>query len=316
MCFQKTTYSPKLEFDEDLRLVDTGKPDNAVTPRKTLGAVKISYGYQLFEHETTVPVRDRHGFFGFYFVIDNDLSYQFKDIAINPGILYKSQYNFLYLPHLNCDLMVKGGPIKTFTLEFPLEYFKIMASTYPILNKMLQDAENGIPSVLSPKSPSASARILRLIMDIIADFQIGYLNDYSLTSKSLEIALLSLAQITQGLNAPEKETNETKIIRVKDMLTGQPGFHWTLSLLADKVDMEIRQLTRLFRKKYEMSVMEYLMEERMKQAVILLKDTTIPLSEIATMVGYKNLSNFSEAFKKRFQHAPSEVRQSGKLKEN
>jgi AraC-like DNA-binding protein len=316
MCFQKTTYSPKLEFDEDLRLVDTGKQDDTVNSRKTLGAVKISYGYQLFEYETTVPVRDRHSFFGLYYIIDNDLGYQFKDIAIPPGILYKMQYNFLYLPHLNCDFIVRGGAVKTFSLEFPFAYFKIMASTYPILNKMLQDAENGIPCVLSPKSPSATARIHRLIMDIIADFQIGYLNDYSLTSKALEIALLSLAQITQGLNAPEKETNETKIIRVKDMLTGQPGFHWTLSLLADKVDMEIRQLTRLFRKKFEMSVMEYLMEERMKQAVVLLKDTTIPLSEIATMVGYKNLSNFSEAFKKRFNSAPSEFRHGGKLKEN
>jgi AraC-like DNA-binding protein len=49
---------------------------------------------------------------------------------------------------------------------------------------------------------------------------------------------------------------------------------------------------------------------RMEKATDLLVTTTLSIKEIAFAVGYKNVSNFSESFKKHYGYAPSLVRQS------
>ena len=51
---------------------------------------------------------------------------------------------------------------------------------------------------------------------------------------------------------------------------------------------------------------ELLLEKRMERAAILLKGTTLPIEEIAAMLGYSNSSNFYKAFKGYYGISPRE----------
>ena len=54
---------------------------------------------------------------------------------------------------------------------------------------------------------------------------------------------------------------------------------------------------------------EILLEQRMERAVALLRGTTLPISEIAALLGYSNASNFYKAFRKQYHLSPREYLQ-------
>jgi two component transcriptional regulator, araC family len=53
---------------------------------------------------------------------------------------------------------------------------------------------------------------------------------------------------------------------------------------------------------------EYLIQERMRLAQSLLKNTSFSISIIASRVGYVNFSHFAKVFKQEFGVSPSEYR--------
>lgn len=57
-----------------------------------------------------------------------------------------------------------------------------------------------------------------------------------------------------------------------------------------------------------MGLTEYLLQERMKIAESLLRNTSFSISIVASKVGYINFSHFAKAFKKEFGVSPSEYR--------
>jgi len=57
-----------------------------------------------------------------------------------------------------------------------------------------------------------------------------------------------------------------------------------------------------------MSTMEYLIRLRVKMAAIILRDTDLPISEIAYRVGFNDITHFGRMFRKRVGYSPSEYR--------
>ena len=51
---------------------------------------------------------------------------------------------------------------------------------------------------------------------------------------------------------------------------------------------------------------EILLEKRMERAVLLMKNTTLSIEEVAAMLGYSNHSNFYKAFKEYYGVTPRE----------
>ncbi|WP_018751976.1 helix-turn-helix domain-containing protein [Paenibacillus sanguinis] len=68
-------------------------------------------------------------------------------------------------------------------------------------------------------------------------------------------------------------------------------------------------LARLFKKETGLSMMEYLLQERIKLAQELLLSSNLSVAEIASSVGYSHLSHFSRMFKKQTGVNPNEFRQ-------
>ena len=64
----------------------------------------------------------------------------------------------------------------------------------------------------------------------------------------------------------------------------------------------------LFKQYTGRSFHEWLVEERMQYAIILLKDSNITLKQIAKKCGYKHERNFGKSFKKRWGKSPGSWR--------
>ncbi|MFF2482070.1 response regulator [Paenibacillus sp. NPDC058071] len=70
-------------------------------------------------------------------------------------------------------------------------------------------------------------------------------------------------------------------------------------------------LTRIFKKETGQSISDYLLQQRLSLAANLLLNTEMPISAIASRIGYSNFSHFSRIFKKNMALGPLEYRQKG-----
>ena len=69
------------------------------------------------------------------------------------------------------------------------------------------------------------------------------------------------------------------------------------------------KLKKGFKEYFGYTVKNYIIKLRMEFAKSLLKDKNITISEVATKCGYKDLSNFSKAFKAFYTFSPQQSKE-------
>ena len=114
---------------------------------------------------------------------------------------------------------------------------------------------------------------------------------------------------------PDK-TEQTPIQRAMTYIRRNIDKDLSRAEIADAIYLNPEYLSRLFKKETGASLNDYIVTEKMRAAQSLLSDTNIPVSLIATKVGYSNFSYFCAGFfKKSTQacHRWNTVRQSGGL---
>lgn len=79
--------------------------------------------------------------------------------------------------------------------------------------------------------------------------------------------------------------------------------------IADNIYMNPDYLSRLFKKEKNISLTDYIVQEKLKMAAAMLKSTNLPVSVIASNIGYTNFSYFTQVFRKSYEMSPSEYRQ-------
>jgi two-component system, response regulator YesN len=78
--------------------------------------------------------------------------------------------------------------------------------------------------------------------------------------------------------------------------------------IAAQVYLNPDYLSRIFKKETGLSISDYVLQERISAAKELLGHTNIPVSAVATSVGYSNFSHFTKIFKKYTERNPMEYR--------
>lgn len=80
----------------------------------------------------------------------------------------------------------------------------------------------------------------------------------------------------------------------------------TLKDLAEHFSYHPNYISMLLHKKTGRKFTEILLEKRMERAVLVMKNTSLSIEEIAALLGYSNHSNFYKAFKGYYQMTPRE----------
>lgn len=81
----------------------------------------------------------------------------------------------------------------------------------------------------------------------------------------------------------------------------------SIEQIAQSLSLDRRYLSRLFKKRYGISMREYLLGVRLDNAARLLSDG-YGVSEAALMSGFEDRSDFSRAFRRKFGKSPSELK--------
>lgn len=132
-------------------------------------------------------------------------------------------------------------------------------------------------------------------------------------SKSMELLLCTLHTMEvlkspcdncKFLNQPlEKE----KILQAREIILQNINQPPTIPELARQIGINQCYLKKGFKEMFKSTVYEFVIEQRMQKAKMLLSLNTQSVSQIAEEVGYSNTSNFSNAFKKYTGLYPSEL---------
>ena len=92
-------------------------------------------------------------------------------------------------------------------------------------------------------------------------------------------------------------------------LVGKTEFYtFTSSDLCRELNYSKAQLTRIFKKEFNLTPHEYLQEHKFRHALNLLVYTNSKIIEIANKLGFKNLSQFNVVFKQKYGMTPGEYR--------
>ncbi len=99
-----------------------------------------------------------------------------------------------------------------------------------------------------------------------------------------------------------------KLSRARAILEERDGDSPSIVKLSSMVGLNRRKLTEGFKAVYGDTVAGYALELRMRKGYQLLKESPLPVHEIAVECGYEHPSNFTIAFRRRFGRSPSEIR--------
>lgn len=138
------------------------------------------------------------------------------------------------------------------------------------------------------------------------------LNRLLLESQVLELLSMNIERLMR----PDREENCSMPLSAADM----EGLHDAREILLRRlncppslyelshlIQMNDFKMKRLFKQYYGKTVYQYIREERMEKAFSLLQEGNHNVSQAAYVVGYINVSHFSEAFKKYFGVSPHKV---------
>ena len=82
----------------------------------------------------------------------------------------------------------------------------------------------------------------------------------------------------------------------------------SLESISERLHYTPNYLSSIFRKEYNMTFSEYLMNIRLDVARKWLVDTNMPIKEIAERLGYQNSQNFIRTFRKKENLTPGAYR--------
>jgi AraC-like DNA-binding protein len=94
----------------------------------------------------------------------------------------------------------------------------------------------------------------------------------------------------------------------KAMIDRDRQVHHSIEEIAHHAGMGRTRLKTCFKAYYGSGLYAYLREQRLQYALHLLQNTLMPVKAVARAAGYKQTSNFSYAFKKRFGMTAIELR--------
>jgi AraC-like DNA-binding protein len=296
MFFNELTYTIKV-------------PEEFLSMNDQLHSVRLSYGCDVFEKDVNIPINNEQEFLGFYFNLASNLHYSFGDSL--SGTLHQGQYIFIYLPGTHAEFGFKKGKYSALGFHFTPELLRSLARDFPFLDELLHCIELKRPCCLTESPLQATGEMIRGIKDILL-YNTRWEMDRNIHffSRIFDILTLCLQQISI-IKSPTYKNGHfemPKVEETRNYLVDHLQNHFTLSLLANRVGMEKHTLARAFKKVYGKTIMDFLTDERMNEAMILLRDSTMTLQRIAKKVGYKNHTHFTKAFKRKHNVTPSVFR--------
>ena len=156
--------------------------------------------------------------------------------------------------------------------------------------------------------------LLQLNKDFITTFQklkgSAFLSEFNCyDAASLKNMVLRIIINMQCDFEPSQAGTDSDVVcRIKEYI----DLHYDRDLSLDTMSKHFfigkYQISRIFKKTYDINYSDYILKIRMENAALLLKSTSCKLYEIAHRTGFEETSYFSNVFKKYYGITPNEYR--------
>lgn len=214
-------------------------------------------------------------------------------IGPNVGHVWKSEYvtNHVITIQFSGDL-----------LEFPI----LGKRLFNPIRQLLEDSVHGL-SFSGPEAVRIKDEIIELTK--LQGFQtaINFLNILNLLATASRKRLVSSNYDPESLVRSSKSRRIAKVCKYIDENIGN---EIRLSDVAEMVNMSESAFSHFFKKRTNMSFINYVNNQRIAKACNLLASTTLNASEICWECGFNNKSNFIRTFTRKKNMTPIEYRKS------
>jgi len=204
---------------------------------------------------------------------------------------------------------VKEGKVEGIYEGFENIRSHITAANSPHMAKMIliylyglyYQLLNSIPNTVGEKQKPEPEKVMRLIIDeknpkkVLQALQ----EDYRILAESVIVNKQKMGNdlISNILEYIHQQYSSSEI---------------SLSTIADKFNITPQYLSAIFKEKTGQNISDYIQNLRMNRAKELLLTTDYPVSQIAKMIGYTEVSGFTKAFKKFEGVSPNKFRELNK----
>ena len=130
-------------------------------------------------------------------------------------------------------------------------------------------------------------------------------------NKLTEVVIVELIRINFGRGDENRfvaALSDKRIAKALNNMHSNPDIAWTLDKMADEVGMSRAALAKKFKELVGHPMFDYLTMLRIQRARELLRETRLPIYEIANRVGYESDLAFTKTFKKRTGMTPTAYR--------
>jgi len=100
-----------------------------------------------------------------------------------------------------------------------------------------------------------------------------------------------------------------RLAQAVEVMIGNIATPLSIADIGSRIGLTVQQLNRLFQRYLSSSPASYYRALRLKQARNLLRNSHHPVGHIATLTGFENHETFTRAYRRHYQHSPSEERE-------
>lgn len=99
-----------------------------------------------------------------------------------------------------------------------------------------------------------------------------------------------------------------RLLRARDRMDGAPHEDWPIGRLAEVSAVSAAHFAREFKKAFGLPPHRYLLTRRIERASALLRDTGLPVTEIALRTGWNSIGTFGRIFRDITGESPGDLR--------
>lgn len=229
------------------------------------------------------------------------------------------QFNFRYSSDVETKAYFKGGKeYITCDIQFEKWFLEEHVQDFPALSVLLEKVTNKISGSLAEIDAFCSPDMIHILRTILFK-KYSERRRQSTWEHKVKIILLEALDIispTETSNPKLKlsEYDKDCLYKAKEIIDNNPvDKPITLESLCRKVALNEFKLKNGFKQLFGYSPYDYYLELRMKEAKrLLLEERNESITDIAYMIGYKNVVNFNILFKQKFGVTPGYFRKHGK----
>lgn len=266
-----------------------------------LGIFNLIKKLSLFFKEETFLLRSRLSLKGTIGIKSKQ-----KSIKLREGdfLLYKNVDDPVSL-HLESN-----AEYRVFDTSFPDKRMAELFETFPSLKEFTSGhiSRKDSKSFINPHSTTPEMK--KIVFDLMkCPYDEGLRKQYfenKVNGYLFEILTKTLHTKPPAVKLSDEE--DEAIFKARDIIKADLTKHLSIKEISKMVQLNEFKLKNGFKERFGTGIFEFLLQERMEKARLLLIETTKPMKEIAALTGYGHLTNFITAFKNHFGYTPRELR--------